>query len=115
MKFYVASKFENQKVVGDIIQRLTEKGHVNTFDWRGNEELSEITAIEDFNGVYQADFIVGVFTENYAYKGAICEVGMALAWNKKIYILGDWLDKMIFMQLPNITKIKSIEEIPNGH
>lgn len=114
MKFYVASKFENQLTVGNIIQRLTEKGHVNTYDWRGNEDLTEKAAMEDADGVYQADFVVGVFIDNYIYKGAICEIGMALAWNKTIYILGDWLDAMIFMKLPNIIKIKSIEEIPNG-
>lgn len=111
MKFYVASKFENQEEVGEVIDYLTMNGHTNTYDWRGGVNINRKQAELDMNGVKDADFVVGIFTQDYQYKGAICEIGMALALNKKVFILGEWLDKMIFMELRNIKKLDKITSI----
>ena len=109
--FYVASKFEDQKMVGEVIDILTSLGYKNTYDWRGGEILSTEQAVLDMNGVKDADFVVGIFIENHQYKGAIAEIGMALALNKKVFIIGNWLDKMIFMKLPNVNKVRDLNHI----
>lgn len=110
-RFYVASKFENRERVGEIIDYLQHLGHQVTYDWRYSKIRNEEQAKLDRNGVLTADFVVGVFEDKAIYKGALCELGMAIALNKKIYILGEWLEDMIFLYLPNVQKIKFIEDI----
>lgn len=107
----MASKFENQDEVGAIIYYLTERGFINTYDWRGGEVINKTQAELDMNGVKDCDFIVGIFGADYLYKGAIAEIGMAMVLGKQVFIMGNWLDKMIFMQLPNVKKITKASEI----
>lgn len=111
MKFYVASKFENQEEVGEVIDYLTINGHINTYDWRGGERVNRKQAELDMNGVKDADFVVGIFTQDYQYKGAIAEIGMAMALDKMVFIIGNWLDKMIFMKLNRVKKLDKISSI----
>lgn len=111
MKFYIATKFENKKRFDEVRNYLESIGHKLTYDWTTATQQSEEQARLDYHGVKDADFVVGIFEEEHQYKGAICEIGMALAWCKSVFILGDWLDHMIFMKLHFVHKIYNIEQI----
>lgn len=111
MKFYVASKFENTARVREVIQELTQMGYYNTYDWTYSDGRNKNQAYLDLNGVLAADFLVGIFEEEYHYKGALVEMGVAIAQGIPIFILGDFIDRMIFMELDSIQKIKSLKDI----
>jgi len=106
MKFYVASKFENTKNVKAAIAKLTEAGHTVTYDWtKALTNNNEDEALKCVGGVRDADFIVALLQRSLKYKGTIAEIGMAIALNKRICIIGD------FIHLDHIEKFSSIDEI----
>lgn len=111
MRFYVASKFENKEAVGHVIEKLGVFGHQVTYDWRYAKVNDMDQAVRDYLGVEMADFVVGIFEKDAVYKGAIAEIGMAIAWQKPIFIIGNWLDNMIFMKLPTVIKVTDTEDI----
>ena len=113
MKFYIATKFQNKKRFDEVKAQMEAQGHTITYDW-SNAKVNDIDqAMRDVLGVKEADIVIGIFEDEYVYKGAIAEIGMAMAWGKSIFILGDWLDNMIFMKLANLHKIKSVTQITN--
>lgn len=111
MKFYIATKFQNFDRVQEIRIYLESLGYSITYDWSRATVSDMAQAQLDVRGVREADFIVGIFEQDYKYKGAIAEVGMAIALGKPVFILGDWLDGMIFMKLPTVFKIDEISQI----
>ena len=111
MRVYIATGFKLQNRYKEIKKELENLGHTITHDWTGAEEINKEQAQLDFKGVIDCDFLVGIFEDEYKYKGAICEVGMAIALYKPVFILGDWLDSLIFMELDNVSKIKSVNQI----
>lgn len=111
MKFYIASKFENKKRIIEISTQLKAAGHEISFDWSNAKTDNLAEAVYDIRGIKNCNAIIGVFEEDYKYKGAIFELGIAFAYYKPIFILGNQLDKMIFMKLPQIHKVHDITDI----
>lgn len=111
MKFYIATKFENKQAVADAITELIEAGHEVPYDWSSAQVKDEEQARNDVEGVRTADALIGIFDADYAYKGAIAEIGMAIILGKPIFIIGNWLDNMIFMYLTNVKKVNSVREV----
>ena len=112
MKIYVASKFEDKERVRDAMFSLKEAGHTITKDWTTSTGFILKEAFEDLNGVRDCDIFIGFFDNpDIKYKGAIAELGMAIALGKSCYIIGNELDDMIFILLPIIQQAKNIHEV----
>lgn len=112
MKIYIASKFENKENVRNLIKECINMGHTVPYDWTyaGIADIEQ--ACFDLEGVRNCDILVGLFNvPDVQYKGAIAEVGMAMALNKNIYIFGNYLDSMVFMFLKNVKKVSSNQEL----
>lgn len=113
MKFYVASSFTNKEKVRHVIQQLTERGFVLTYDWTENnraatlEELQDIGAQEK-TAVLNSNFVIVLLP---AGKGSHIEMGLALAANKKIFLYSanDEFNNMAltstFYHLPEVEKV----------
>lgn len=106
LKVYVASKWENKRRVREVMGMLELSGHEITYDWTHQEVDTRTQAIRDLRGVVDADVYVGIFEEEASYKGALVEMGAALALGKPVYILGDWsgIDQCIFFRHPHIRR-----------
>ncbi len=110
MRIYVASKFEEQERVREVMGQLVAAGHVITYDWTTNEQISPEQARKDVMGVFSADALVLIAEKDLNYCGALVEFGMALTREIPIYVLGSALDdRCIFMRLPNL--IRGIEPL----
>jgi len=116
MKFYVAGKFEVWERVRGIQNYLISQGYEITKDWTSDKESDNgfpiINVVEDIRGIAMADAYVGVFEEGYIYKGALVELGAAIALRKKVYIIGHAQDSCIFINHPLVTKCEAELEIP---
>lgn len=93
MKAYVAGKFSDKATVQGVHEKVRQKGYNITHDWTTHEpSIASKTkedyaqdAIEDVQGVVDADVCVFLFTDPaYPYRGTFTELGMALALKKKI-------------------------------
>ena len=103
MKIYVASKFNERLKVRWLMDKLEDMGHEITFDWttehyQHKEETRE-DAKECMNGVLLSDAYVGMFLEDYHYKGALVELGIALTIDIPVYVIGHAMDSCIFTKL----------------
>jgi nucleoside 2-deoxyribosyltransferase len=111
MKFYIATKFENKLEVAKAKATLIAAGHEVPYDWTISQVKSTEQAQNDVNGVRNCDVVLALFEQEHRYKGAIAEIGMAIILGKPIFVIGNWLDSMIFMHLPIITKVNNVEEV----
>ena len=123
MKFYVASKFENQKKVREIYEKLRKNGHEITVDWTKSDnekamkdpETAKKYSERDVNGVKDADVFVLLPTKEPG-KGMYVELGTAimlnlLAGKPKIFVAGEENTKSIFYFHPVVSRVNSIEDI----
>lgn len=117
MKIYVAAKFEEAPRVQKLYKILRERGHEITHDWT-TEDASKYSgadlaaykaecAYNDYLGVKHCDLCL-VLNHDKLYGGA-AEMGMAIAWNKKIVVVGESIRENIFFHLKNMIKPKSTE------
>lgn len=118
MKIYVASKFEEGPRVQKIYEILRKRGHTITHDWT-TEDASKYTgedlakfkaecAFKDYQGVKDCDLIL-VLNHEKLYGGA-AEMGMAIALDKKVVVVGESIRENIFFHLKNIIKPKSVDD-----
>lgn len=95
MRIYVASKFENQIMVKEMMISLENRGHTITQDWtcgEGSKPSDEITKDEwsgyaalDVVGVQMADLLIVI--PRYGCKGTWVEMGIAIAHGIPILVL----------------------------
>lgn len=122
MKFYVAGKWQDREYIKSIMEHLKKLGHEITCDWTthsfdsktgvtGTKEDIENFALEDIQGVKEADICIFLFGQEYVYRGALVELGLAIAFNKEIFIIGNKQDDCIFANLSYIKKFKSFSNI----
>jgi len=115
MKFYIAGKWEERDNIRFIQKQLIRLGHEITKDWTIDEEgeagFPVINVVEDISGVKTADVFVGLFINNLDYKGALVELGAALAGRKPCYIIGHAMDACIFLQHPLVTQVDTVGEL----
>ncbi len=111
MKFYVAGKFQDRKNVRKLMDKIQDLGHAITYDWTIDEEGAEgypiLNTINDTRGVLICDVFVGRFIEENDYRGALCELGMAIIENKRILIIGNGANGCIFVHHPNCLRFES--------
>ena len=111
MKLYVAGKWQDRVSVSSLMTRLKKLGHEITEDWTVHSEKDRDWAKQysqdDIIGVQIADMYVGLFLRSYKYKGAIAELGAALALGKPCAIIGHQIDSCIFTNHPLVTQYDS--------
>lgn len=117
MKLYLASRFTNIKQVREYADQLKSDGHEITANWvYGGEEGLTFTdiAVLDVKDVIRADALI-LFTEPYGTPvpggGRMVEFGVALATNKRLFIVGD--RENVFHWWPNITQFPRFEHLRN--
>ena len=114
MNFYVAGKFEEKEYIRLLQDELRELGHTITIDWTWHKEedsgFRSQYAIEDINGASWADAYVGRFISKHDYKGALVEMGAALAMRKSVYIIGHAVDSCLFMGHPLVKQFDNEDE-----
>ncbi len=108
MKLYIASSFTNKVSVQVLIKKLEELGHTITHDWT----IGSDTADQCLDGVYDCDVFIGLYDKPLVYQGSLIELGYAIAYDKRIYIIGDQIDRTIFVkELPEIVKCSNMNEL----
>ncbi len=133
LKAYVAGAYTDQDTVQAVQAALSSNGFHITKDWTtkgGNlnhkqimfEDQSQTVlandAAEDVKGVENAEFVVFVFNNpHYPYRGTCTELGMALAYKKRIFVLHmsppeekSYLQNP-FLWLPQIAHVHSLDEL----
>ena len=116
MKFYIASQLENFEQVRCLAEKLKAEGWTHTYDWtvhgsiKGrNAETLKMIAQKEFDGVKEADIVIVLTPQG---RGTHTEFGMAIAFNKKIYLCH--VDDTYFLcddhtsafyWLPNVTQL----------
>lgn len=88
--FYLAGKFHEASCVRALAHALPSGCTVTApwYDfeqtnaaWRSNSE-SEVIGQKELDGVVNADYYVGIINDpDYAYKGTLTEMGIALGWH----------------------------------
>jgi nucleoside 2-deoxyribosyltransferase len=90
MKFYIASKLENYEQVKYLAGKLKSAGWIHTYDWtvHGSVKGTSIKTLAEtgkmeYNGVKEADVVIILTPQG---RGTHTEFGMAIAFNKQIYL-----------------------------
>lgn len=111
MKFYVASSFKNIPMVRAVTESLRAAGHRLTYDWTQNERASTAKDLErigqdEKRAILEADVVIVLLPGG---KGTHVELGIALAWEKSIYLYSkvplSLNDSTTFYHLPEIRHI----------
>lgn len=104
LRIYVAGKWEEREEIRKLQNELRKLGHIITIDWTWHEVddpgYPSQYAVEDIIGVSGCDCYVGVFKNSHDYKGALVEMGVALSFDRKVYIIGHAIDSCLFVGHP---------------
>lgn len=113
MKIYIAGKWEEHHVIDEYATKLEARGHVITLAWF-RLHLKDVkfsqAAAEDVKGVAESHACVFIFERVLPYKGAFAELGMAIAWDKRIIIVGDGGDSCVFTHLLEVERVSTFDE-----
>jgi hypothetical protein len=107
IKVYVATKFEEKMAARELMADLGRLGVSITHDWTVFETAtanSKECAINDTEGVLEAEFIVILATKELHYAGSYVEFGIALGAGKPVYVIGSGMDRCVFINHPNVRK-----------
>ena len=121
MVIYVASKFENSKVVKEAQKILSQDGHTISHDWTVEdatgksgdalERYMRVCARKDLKGVEVADALL--LFNHAGGCGMFTEFGIALALRKVIVVIDAFVQgkpKNIFFHLPEVHHVVSLRE-----
>lgn len=117
MNFYVAGKYEERGEIRRLQDKLRELGHRIIIDWTWHKEedpgFPSQYAIEDINGAAWAGAYVGRFINKHTYKGALVEMGAALAMGNRVFIIGHAIDSCLFVGHPLVRQFYNEDEFLN--
>jgi len=119
VRIYVAGKFEEYKAVQEVQMMARGHGHIITYDWTviaerqanpagatvesGKAFLADC-AQKDWLGVKSCHTFIGLWHPEVF--GTIVEFGIALAYAKELWLVGDWRNarrlNSPFFYLPNV-------------
>lgn len=113
MRVYISGAVDDVQRIRKLIQAVRGAGHEITLDWTqlstqlpylqhvvANRPLAETLC----NAVARCDVLV--FVDHSAARGALVELGLALAHQKRIIVCGNILDS-IFYTLPLVEVVQS--------
>jgi hypothetical protein len=113
VRIYIAGKFEEHSTIAKYAERLCAAGHEITFPWflrhLGTTPLDQ-AAQEDLAGVRAADPCIFIFERPLAYAGSFAELGMAIALDKRVILVGDEGDRCVFAHLPQVTHVANFDK-----
>jgi len=114
MKVYIAASYLRKEEAQKLGLELEQKGFEILSDWHQVNEQADYhsgqRAIRDMHSVEQCDLFIEFVGDKDSKGGRHCELGLALAWNKKIILIGE-IDTCIFTNLPYLPRMKNIEEL----
>ncbi len=113
MKFYIGSSFKNADLINYFSDKLCEHGLIHTYNWAKNIIENETVddkidaSLKEIEGIEDADIVIIIIP---AGRGTHIEMGMALAFNKKIYMCAmdekEFSEATVnFYELPEIIKL----------
>lgn len=114
MKFYIGSSFKNHKLVNILAERLKQYGWEHTYNWANSIQEAESKedliaySMHEQKGIFDSDVVIILLPGG---RGTHIELGMALAWGKKIYLYsanGEEFkieNTVNFYQIPEIIKM----------
>jgi len=120
MNFYVASSFQNKQLVNEVSQHLTQNGWHLTYDWTQSERAISLDVLQKIGmlekqAIANSDIVVVILPGG---KGSHIELGLAIAWGKKIFLYSPDLEALnmqttsTFYHLPEVQICEgSIEEL----
>lgn len=115
MKIYVAGKWQDKEYIKQLMAQLRRMGHGITVDWTSHKyatpEVHASYAVDDIRGVKEADACIFIFERDYHYRGALVELGAALALDKVIYVVGHYEDDCIFILHPIVKRFDCADDI----
>lgn len=88
---YVAGKWADSQSIREKIEQVKTIGFRIGHDWttEDTKTCSEDAANNDIIGVVKASTFVAIMDDaSYPYKGTNCELGAALALNRRIFVVG---------------------------
>lgn len=117
MKVFVTGKAGEEDAARQAMQLLRQAGHEITFDWTTIPHLkpydkniseSRSAAILEAKGVMDADIIVLLAHERGV--GMYVELGIAIAKNKPVYVVGN-ITPTMFLFHPIVRRVNDVSEI----
>lgn len=114
MKIYIAASHPNIEQAKLLAYKLDEAGFELVSIWHDVDKApaynSAPRAIRDMLGVERCDLFIEFIGDNASKGGRHCELGMALAWGKKIILVGSD-DGCVFTHLPYLAQVNNVEEL----
>ncbi len=115
MKVFVAGKVGEDDVVKKAMETIKLAGHEITFDWTTiphlkpydqHVEESKRASILESRGLLEADAVVLLIHEKGL--GMYVELGMAIATQKPVYVIGGEPSRTMFLHHPVVRMAKDI-------
>jgi nucleoside 2-deoxyribosyltransferase len=129
MRVYVAGKTGDFERVRLVQGACVDNGHTITYDWTSavpdgvwvseSEEAvvapaqKAIFGENDMRGVRTADLLIALPHDRLV--GTYIEIGMALAWNLDVWLLGDWPRDSVFFYLDNVSRMELNMDVLRRH
>lgn len=117
-RVYLAGKWEECARVDECAKQLEALGYEITHTWfrPGSEDGWTFAQIAqaDMKAVLKADVCIFLFEKKLPYSGAMTELGLALAYGKRTYVVGDGGANNIFTNHPDIMHALSFEGLLHG-
>jgi len=112
MKFYVAGSIEDRQYIKFVQKKLIASGHEITRDWTANFKKDDCEESQrDIGGVEKCDAFLGMFRSNHRiYRGSLAELGAAIAYGKRVYVVGHAADDCVFVHHPLVTVFSTFRE-----
>lgn len=117
MKIYIAASFDDRERIALVAERLSRQGHQITSTWifqevanaNDNPEKAPIFAWRDMTEVEAADVLIIDTTLPSTGGGRHVELGLAIAWKKKIYLVGH--RENIFYHHPLVRHMSTFDHV----
>lgn len=112
MKIYISASIPRVKEACDLGLILKKAGHTLVSYWHETSECnyhSTDRAVRDLEGVEECEMFIELIGDSESRGGRHCELGIALALDKQIILIGTD-DDCIFTWLPRryLTRIESV-------
>lgn len=118
MKVYLAGRFHEKDFMRNAQEMLRAKGHEISWDWTKHKNIrpypehleeAEEQASADIQGVKDCDIFILLSDE--AGRGMYVELGVAVALQKKIFIVGEHNTNCLFYFLLFIIRKDTLEDV----
>lgn len=120
MRIYVAGRTDDILRIKRMQNACKLNGHKITYDWTENVNAQSLAlnsgvvvddntkrqyAEKDLVGVYSSDLLIACCAPGWL--GTAIEFGLALAWNKPIWLVGTPERESVFFELAHVTRYEN--------